>query len=498
MRKFLKPHDAEQSDLVEIIRDIRRRWRLKLAIRGVVLVAALIVVLVIAAAVGLESRRFSPGSILTFRILLSVAFAALVGLFFVRPLLRRVSDAQVALYLEEHEPSLQAEIISAIEASRMPGSQSSALARRLVESAVEKVRHIEHGRRVERAPIRRYSGAFAAIVIGAIALFTLGPAFLRHALSALVVVSRSVEAAVPYRIDVTPGHKTVPRGADQTITASLSGFDSDGAALMVRKSADAPFEPVPLIRTENRYEGMLFDLAGSLDYYVEAAGVRSATYTLKVIDLPYVQRLEIEYHFPAYTGLSPRKIEDGGDVAVLAGTEVKLRIVPTMTANGGQLVLHDKATSALTAAPDGSFSASFKVDRDGFYRIELDAPTGERVPASPQYTIDVLSDQAPVVSISKPGRDTSASPIEEVFVEASAEDDFGVKDLELVYSVNGGAQKSIRLFDGRNRLAEVSAGHTFYLEELDVEPGDFVSYFARATDNDSTGGPKRGGVPQPG
>ena len=81
-------------------------------------------------------------------------------------------------------------------------------------------------------------------------------------------------------------------------------------------------------------------------------------------------------------------------------------------------------------------------DKDGFYRIELDAPTGERVAASPQYTIDVLTDQPPTVSIAKPGRDTSASPIEEVFIEARAEDDFGVKDLELVYSVNGAAEKT--------------------------------------------------------
>ena len=38
--------------------------------------------------------------------------------------------------------------------------------------------------------------------------------------------------------------------------------------------------------------------------------------------MPYVQRLEMEYHFPAYTGLEPQKIEDGGDIAVIAGTEV--------------------------------------------------------------------------------------------------------------------------------------------------------------------------------
>ena len=51
--------------------------------------------------------------------------------------------------------------------------------------------------------------------------------------------------------------------------------------------------------------------------------------------------------------------------------------------------------------------------------------------ASPQYTIDVLADGAPSVSFKRPGRDTSVSPIEEVFVEANAEDDYGVRNLEL-------------------------------------------------------------------
>ena len=37
----------------------------------------------------------------------------------------------------------------------------------------------------------------------------------------------------------------------------------------------------------------------------------------------------------------------------------------------------------------------------------------------------------------------------------------------------------------------MTAGHTFYLEELDVAPGDFVSYYARAADNDAVAGAKR-------
>ena len=111
--------------------------------------------------------------------------------------------------------------------------------------------------------------------------------------------------------------------------------------------------------------------------------------------------------------------------------------------------------------------------------------------ASPQYAIDVLDDEAPVVSFSKPGRDLRATSIDEVFVEAQADDDFGVARLDLVYAVNGGVEKNVRLASGAGPSAKaMAAGHTFFLEELGLQPGDVVSYFARAIDNDTVTGAK--------
>ena len=58
-----------------------------------------------------------------------------------------------------------------------------------------------------------------------------------------------------------------------------------------------------------------------------------------------------------------------------------------------------------------------------------------------------------------------------------------MRSLDLVYSINGRDEQVISLYrGGQDALREVSAGHTFFLEELDLEPGDFLSYYARATD----------------
>jgi hypothetical protein len=473
--------------LTKIIREVRTRWRVKLALRGVTRSVGTAVVLFLVAAYGLEWARFSPTAIIAARVVLAATVVACVVYFLVRPLRRRVTDDQVALYLEEHEPSLQTTLVSAVEASRHGSDSASAvLVQRLVEQALDACASTNAVRRAEEVPLRRWGAVLAGISVAAIVIVLFGPAFIRSALSAILLVQRSVEAAAPYKIEVDPGDVSVPRGVDQTVTATLTGFDAEDASLMLRRDPEGEFEVLPLVQGEDgRYEGIVFDVAAPIQYFVDADGVRSSIFTLSVVDVPYVQRVDLEYHFPAYTGLEPQKIENGGDIAVLRGTEVRVRAIPSTETPGGRLTLNEEDPSALEVQADGSLTAAFVADRDGSYRIELDTPTGERAStsASPQYTIDVLTDQPPLVSFAKPGRDTSASTIEEVYVEAKAEDDFGVRDLELVYSVNGGEEKSVKLFGGQNRLPEVTAGHTFYLEEFDVQPGDSVSYYARALDN---------------
>ena len=476
------------TDLLGIIAEVRRRWRLKLALRGVVRILAILLVFFLVAATLMQWDRFSPVSIVMARVLLALTLLASIWYLLIRPLRRQVTDEQVALYLEEHEPTLQATLLSAVESHRTGNSsESEALVKRVIEQALEVCARLNAAHRVEMRPLQRNAVALGAVALVTLLAIAVGPAFLRHALSAMLRVA-SVQAASPYRIEVTPGNVTVPKGADQTITASLVGFASEDVVLMIRRTPTGEFEPLPLVRNDDgKYEGAVFDVNAPTWYQVVADGVQSQVHTLQVVDVPYVQRLEIEYHFPAYTGLEPQKIEDGGDIAVLRGTEVRLRIFPTMKTSAGRVTLNEKDNIDLAAQPDGSLTASFKADRDGSYRVDLKAPSGEMAVASPQYTVDVLDDQAPSVSFNRPGRDTSASSIEEVFVEAAAEDDFGIRNLELVYSVNGGPEKVIKLFSGTSRLPEVTAGHTFYMEELGVEAGDSVSYYARAADNDSTG-----------
>ena len=486
---------GSRDELFDVIRRVRNRWRLRVLLRGTAVVAAAGVAAFLASSYGLELFKFSAASVIAFRVLTWLTLGGLLYWFLIRPLAHAIPDQRVALYLEEHDPSLQAAVLSALEETQRgertdSPDYSPALVDRLVQDAVEHCRALDWGAAVEREKIRRSSGYLAVVSAAALLVFLLGPSYLRDGASALLTPIGSLEAASPYHIDVFPGDATIARGSDPTITAQLLGFDSSDVTLFMRTSPSAPFERVPMIPQDGEaavpggFETLLFDVREETRYFVESVGVQSETFTLDVIDLPYVEHLELEYHFPAYTGLEPRLIQDGGDIAVLRGTDVRVRVFPTMRTPAGRLVFDETTSTDLTRRDDGVLTASFAVEADGFYQVELEGPSGELVSASPRYTIDVLTDQPPSVMFVKPGRDATASAIEELFLEARADDDFGVRSLTLTYSINGGPEETIGLFSSETGgLKEISAGHTFFLEEFELEPGDFVSYYGTAGDN---------------
>src|SRR5688572_29490617 len=124
---------GSRAELEAVVRDVRRRWRLKAALRGGAILAGVAVIATIAGSAAMEHFRFSPAAIAATRAAAWSLLAALAAWLVARPLLRRVSDEQVALYVEEHEPSLQAALISAVEEAWRgdDASRSPALAERL-------------------------------------------------------------------------------------------------------------------------------------------------------------------------------------------------------------------------------------------------------------------------------------------------------------------------------------------------------------------------------
>ncbi|HWQ53128.1 MAG TPA: hypothetical protein VN442_05550, partial [Bryobacteraceae bacterium] len=462
--------------LKQYLATLERRLGVLAMWQGVAAIAAAALVATIAAVLVANRFAFSDGSVLVARVMLFLVLAfALAGALIV-PLLR-LNRRRAAREAEQKFPQFEERLLTFTERlEQNPGDPFLPL---LAADSLEVARQAEP---------RRVAGggrmaAFSALSVGCLGVLiwlgTAGPGFLGYGTSLLWGGVPRGGATPFYEVQVQPGDRTVRKRSDQAVTARLIGFRAERVRLLARYASSSKWEDAEM-RPQSGGAGYEFLLAGlpeSLEYYVEAGGLRSQTYRFNVVDLPAVKRLRVTYRYPAWTGMKPAVEDPGGDLRAVEGTTAEVAVETDRPLTGGALVLDDGSKIPLR---DGI--AAVPIQKDGMYHV-ASSEQGEDVRLSEDYFIEAQRDSQPTVRVARPGRDARVSPIEEVTVAVEGTDDFGVRELTLHYSVNAGPEKKVALGAG-GTSAEGST--TIYLEDYKLVPGDIVSFYATARDARST------------
>ena len=475
-------------DLSQVIDRLRQRWRLRFLLDGLILTLAVMIALFLVSAWSLNYWHFASNAVWFFRSLTILSLICLLLHFCIKPLRRQVSDARVALYLEEHEPSLRSIIVSAVDANQSSAQNTSPqLVTGLVEQALDACARVQFGQAVEQQKLRQAASKLGIVLLVIVGLTATPPDFLRHGASALLMPWTNASQYSPYRIELAPGNIEIARGGDQLISAEIVGFDGDDVLLFSSDDSGQSWQQVNMLSSDNAglYESFLFDLDHAVDYYVSGAGQQTGTYRIEVADIPAISKISLRYHFPAYTMLEPEVSEGSGDISALRGTRVEVQIKPTMNIPGGALLLNNGERIDLVKNDSEDWIGEITVAQNDGYKVSLQRASGIAVEASSEFRITALDDMHPTVSILSPGRDVKVSMIEEPIMNFRATDDQGIAQLELVLSVNGAAEQRIELLQSglspdTNR--QFDAEHIIFLEELDLHPGDLISYYVQTED----------------
>ena len=285
-------------------------------------------------------------------------------------------------------------------------------------------------------------------------------------------------------IKVKPGTARVPKGSDQDILATLVNFDSQQVTIFARPlgskddfqgTGDGTRES----ESDFRFRSSTFRIRWSTSS--SRNNVRSEVYKLNVVDLPYVKQLDLTLNFPAFTNLPTKAIEDGGDIAALKGT------VATITAKLSGKVRAARIVFPTARRRDEAAGLRLRRPVNRRWRHELLHRTRQRRRRSVSRFERVRRFSARRSTagdlVRQTRRDKKATNLEEVFTQARAEDDYGVVSMDLHFSVNGGEEKTVNLQQlTRESARSLTGAYTFFLEEYNLKPGDFISYFAKARD----------------
>lgn len=480
--------NPEYEQLLHKIREVRQRFRWIVFARGLAFSLVISLVILVAAILLVDHWNYSDHALLMARVfsipLVLAAFAWFLG----RPLFRKVEDVQIARYVEEHHPILQDRLVTAVELGK--DSSANPIVPLLVRDALGKSKPIQAKSLFNpREPF--LSGAIAfGLIVFFVLLQVFGPGFFNYATLKLYSSWLIPQTESLYRLDVTPGNTQVKKGSDQLVTARLIGFDSHDVSLFSIYQGKELWEKSRMepAKGSNAFGFLFLDLHEKVRYYVQAGNVKSPEFSISVTDVAQVEKINLSYHFPSYTGLPTRREEDGGEITALKGTQVDVEAILNVDSAAARILFEDRTSVAMRKDAERKFQGRIEVRKNSAYTIELTDFSKASFSGSHQYPITALDDQPPSVTFLKPGRDKRATKLEEVLSEVKADDDFGVNSLQLHFTVNGGKENVVDLFQqkGGSLPKSISGTHTFFLEEYNLEPGDFISYFARASDARNT------------
>ena len=509
---------AKQSEaLKRRLSNVRRRWKAGAALDGALLVATealgLFMLFMLADAIYNLSGQVRLG-------LLGAGLAVLAVLFVrsvVRPLLLRIPDEQIALYIEERSPEAEGSVISALECVREPkGGLSRFIAGLLVGDAVH---------RIDRTNVRAFSNLarlkkhllVAVALLAAYAGTTLSfPEYAQSKTQRIIapwesIISAQEEAVSqeearlaharwvnrPIEIDLQPKGLMILRGKGIEFLVTLS---RQTAAIPVFHyqfaGTDARKHAIEMEKGQSRLAWRLpfRDINDSFKYHVVAAGHRSEEYEIGVYDPLSVRGIELTCHFPDYLQRDPQtSFGSSGDVTALAGTRIDFRVVANNPLKSGILRFSDPKSVPLKpgAKPQDGATASFTVEKDTTYTYEIADAYGETFKFADFFFVKAVPDKPPTIAMVSPKVDMSIHPLCEVTFAAKVADDFGIggATAQLTYYRGGHPEpmplptKPAGQADFKNFL-EGKVEHVLELEKLTPSPklGDMIFYYMEVTD----------------
>ncbi len=467
-----------RDQLNSYIQQVEKRLRLGAIVRGAAILTSVALAATVVLVLITNALAFSHWSISSARVALLFALVLAVTFGIALPILA-LNRRRAAREAENAFPAFKERLVTFAERDaerREPFLDLLAL------DTLSVAREAEPKSLVPDKKLAAFLGVGAVSLCVLLWLILAGPGYFGEGAALLWAATPHGGSAPFYDIQVVPGDITVRRNSDLTVTAVLVGLDTRSVRLYARYQSASKWDEVAM-HPQAGGSGFQFVFGGlpeSVEYYVEAGPLDSKHYNIRVLDLPSVKNVRVTYRYPSWTRLQNVTEERGGDLRAVEGTDADLEIETDKPLREGVLVLDDEKQIRLTEGAGNVYKGTVHMDKDGVYHVAA-LDQNQPVRLSNDFFIEARKAEPPNVLIAKPGHDYRASPIEEVTVAVKADDEFGLQNMTLHYSVNGGPDQTVDLL--KQKGAKQADGSTVLsLENFKAVPGDVVAVYALAKD----------------
>jgi len=427
-----------------------------------------------------------PGSQAATVLLGLTATAAIVSFVCVRLSYR--NPRWIATKIEHRFPGLQQRLLTALSQPRpADGQELGFLQRRVISDAYH---HSVTHRWSEAVPkgaaiLSRLSGAFSLLV------FALVVALLMLSSPQQKATARGQLFTAP-EITIEPGDAEVERASGLVISARFPSANTLPDQLDLVTLDDAGVEQKTggeqkIAMSQSLADPILSAYVASIEkpfrYRVVAPNWQSKEYSVDVFEFPRLVRADASLDYPKYTAMDSKNIEDTVRLSAVEGTKIQWVLSLNKPVAHVAIRNTDGTKQEPTVIGDLGNQLQFDVTLSETQRwtIELTDNKGRKNKYPITLDARAIPNRLPELKIVR-GGDIVASPLEEVSLAATAEDDFGLVRAGISYQMADGKPQDITLAESVSRGIKQSLDHLVELERLNAEPDQLLSYHFWAED----------------
>ncbi|MDI6641528.1 MAG: hypothetical protein QME68_04355, partial [Elusimicrobiota bacterium] len=372
---------------------------------------------------------------------------------------------------------------------------SEELAKKHIETLTEELRKISLKEYVNFKQLYKFLIPIVATTFVFAAFYFKSPEIINCNMLSFLYPSGRMEFET--QVKVFPGSIKLPYGSELQISI-ITPITSASKPELFAKAKNSPYLNLKLNLDGNKYTTEKIQLISDIEYYVKWHGLKSQLYTIQVVEVPKLSDFNLKYFFPLYTNLTPKTGKIFGDTPLLLGTRIEFSALSNKQLKDAYIVTSYGRKNQLKINRN-KISGELTVEQPGECFFELISEDGILDPSPAHYQINVARDLNPEIEILSPAQNLVVSEGSRIKIVYKATDDFGIPNIELKYKLSGVGRSgelektiTIKKLTASSQKQELIDDYNFNISEVNVKPGDVITYFLKVTDNDTISGPKAG------
>jgi uncharacterized protein DUF4175 len=346
-------------------------------------------------------------------------------------------------------------------------------------------------------------GVLISSILAAISLFE--PMTL--SLKRILIPYKEFSEIPAFTFDVQPGDNKIIKGKSEKIQVVYFGPKIDGCTIQYKNNSDSYWQSGKMQFLDNNYVFTLNDIRNDITYKINGIvesnrswqnKIFSDDYRIKTIIPPQISELQISITPPNYTKLPVKYLEKNvGDIVAYKGSICNVSALVNKKITRSGLVLSDSSNVPMQIR-DMKITGNIKVEKPGIFSFNLSDAENISNQNPIEYSITVLDDYSPTISIIEPDEEIESIPDAIINLQFEGNDDFGFTDIKLNYQVIGAGEEADSIFTeidlpvNLTNLKYFSSNYLWDLSTLPIGFDESLKYYVSVVDNDFISGPKIG------